>query len=107
MAKFHGDVRPLSNNPAYMGVVFSGSMSNAIKQAKAAPDHGLADQVVPAGMSRNRAALLQHLNLLDASPAVGIDVSAIKRLSSKWETPDGFYTLEYAMKHWPQNFVLP
>jgi len=63
-SKFDGDVRPLSNNQAYMGVVFEGDIDNAIAQARAAPDHGLADQRVPAGMSRDRAALLQHLNLL-------------------------------------------
>lgn len=68
--KFDGDVRPLSNNKAYMGVVFSGSMKNAIKQAKAAKDHGLPPMgMVGAylhvqGMSRDRIALLQHLNLV-------------------------------------------
>jgi hypothetical protein len=100
--KFDGDVRPLSNDQRYMGVVFSGSMANAIKQAKAAPDHGLAEQYVPAGMSRNRAVLLEHLNLLNAEhggfrrPAVGIDVQA---LGSKNTIPPGFYTLAYAIKH--------
>lgn len=63
-SKFDGDVRPLSNNQAYMGVVFEGLMEDAIAQARAAPDHGLADQFVPAGMRRDRAVLLQHLNLL-------------------------------------------
>lgn len=68
--KFDGDVRPLSNDPRYMGVAFSGKMANAIKQAKAAPDHGLPDLSSPAfrswraGLSRDRIALLQHLNLL-------------------------------------------
>lgn len=91
MAKFHGDVRPLSNDQRYMGVVFTGKMASAIRQAKAAPDHGLAEQFVPAGMTRNRAALLQHLNLLQQpKPA---------------NTEPGFYTLAYAMKHWPQCFA--
>ena len=67
--KFDGDVRPLSNDQRYMGVVFSGKMASAIRQAKAAPDHGLAQQYVPAGMSRNRAVLLEHLNLLNAPSA--------------------------------------
>lgn len=89
MSKFHGDVRPLSNDPRYMGVVFSGSMKSAIRQAKAAPDHGLSAQYVPAGMTRNRAALLEHLNLLP-KPV---------------DTEPGFYTLAYAMKHWPQCFA--
>ncbi len=64
--KFQGDVRPLSNNPAYIGVEFGGvdTIDEAIAQAKAERDHGLAEQFVPRGMSRNRAALLQHLNLL-------------------------------------------
>jgi hypothetical protein len=68
--KFDGDVRPLSNDPRYMGVVFSGKMANAIKQAKAAPDYGK-PTISPAafgyamkhGIKRNRLALLQHLNL--------------------------------------------
>lgn len=71
-SKFDGDVRPLSNDQRYMGVVFSGSIKNAIKQAKAAKDHGLpAMGLVGAylhvnGMSRDRVALLQHLNLVRA-----------------------------------------
>jgi len=68
MSKFHGDVRPLSHNSAYMGVVFdstiTGTIEEAIEQAQLMPDHGLAEQFVPPGMTRNRAALLQHLNLL-------------------------------------------
>jgi len=62
--KFDGDVRPLSNDPRYMGVVFSGTIDEALTQAKAAPDYGLPEQVVPRGVSRSRASLLEHLNLL-------------------------------------------
>lgn len=87
--KFDGDIRPLSNNSAYMGVVFSGLMDDAIAQAQAAPDHGLAEQYVPFGISRNRAVLLQHLNLLPPMPVV--------HTASK-------YSLEYAMARWPQSF---
>jgi hypothetical protein len=90
--KFDGDVRPLSNDQRYMGVVFSGSMKSAIRQAKAAPDHGLSEQFVPDGISRNRAALLEHLNLLK-KPAVGVDRSA---LTSHWDKPPGFFTTAYA-----------
>jgi hypothetical protein len=68
--KFDGDVRPLSNDPRYMGVVFSGKMANAIKQAKAAPSYGrprLSSSArlykVQKRISRERLALLQHLNL--------------------------------------------
>lgn len=67
MSKFHvNDVRALSSNSAYMGIEFGGvdTIEEAIQQAKAQRDHGLAEQFVPKGMSRNRAALLQHLNLL-------------------------------------------
>jgi len=73
-SKFDGDVRPLSNNQTYMGVVFEGLMDDAIAQARAAPDHGLADQVVPAGMSRARAVLLQHLNLLPTEAQIQVRV---------------------------------
>jgi hypothetical protein len=99
-SKFDGDVRPLSNDKRYMGVVFSGSMKNAIRQAKAAPDHGLAEQFVPKGMTRNRAALLEHLNLL-REPAVGMDVVSI---SSKNDTPAGFYTVAYAIR---RGWIVP
>jgi hypothetical protein len=99
-SKFDGDVRPLSNDQRYMGVVFSGSMKNAIRQAKAAPDHGLSEQHVPKGMSRDRAALLEHLNLLKP-PAVGKD---LEPSGSKWSTPPGFYTLAYAQERWPATF---
>lgn len=62
--KFDGDVRPLSNDPLYMGVVFSGSMKNAIKQAKDQADYGRPIQPGrPASISRDRWNLLEHLNL--------------------------------------------
>jgi hypothetical protein len=65
------DIRPLSQDTRYAGVVFGGvdSIDEAIEQAKNAPDHGLAPQVVPRGTSRNRAAVLQHLNLLKEEPS--------------------------------------
>jgi hypothetical protein len=92
--KFDGDVRPLSNNPAYMGVVFSGPIDDAIAQAKAAPDHGLADQYVPTGMSRNRAVLLEHLNRLNAELGGFVAHAGPSK-----------YSLEYAMARWPENFT--
>jgi hypothetical protein len=68
---FHGDVRPLSHDDHYMGVVFEGDMDDAIQQAKQSPDHGTypldgeaAKEFWHNGMSRDRIALLQHLNLL-------------------------------------------
>jgi len=93
MSKYVNDVRALSSNEKYMGVVFTGSMKNAIKQAKAAPDHGLSEQYVPAGMSRNRAVLLEHLNLLpkptpNPTPKDG---------PSK-------YSLAYALAKFPESF---
>lgn len=63
-SKFDGDVRPLSNDPLYMGVVFSGSMKNALKQAQAAPEYGMPAQIGrPGHISRERWNLLEHLNL--------------------------------------------
>jgi hypothetical protein len=85
MSKFDGDVRPLSNNPAYMGVVFEGTIDEAIAQAKAAPDHGVAEQYVPEGMSRDRAALLQHLNLLEHFDASSV---AMRRVALLVEESD-------------------
>jgi hypothetical protein len=77
MSKFQGDIRPLSNDPRYMGVVFQGKIADAIKQAKAAPDHGLPHQYTPKGMTRSRAALLQHLNLLDDEIRYGLDAGSL------------------------------
>lgn len=70
MSKYVNDVRSLSANAAYQGVEFGGvdTIDEAIAQAKVERDHGLAPQYVPPGISRNRAALLQHLNLLGADP---------------------------------------
>jgi hypothetical protein len=58
------DVRPLSADTRYQGLVFEGTIKNAIRQAKNAPDYGLAPGPRVAGLSRDRIALLQHLNLL-------------------------------------------
>lgn len=78
--KFDGDVRPLSNDPLYMGVVFSGSLKNALKVAKAAPDYGTPNQDgKPASISRDRWNLLEHLNLsrryMERKPAKRAPVS--------------------------------
>lgn len=105
-SKFDGDVCPLSNDPRYMHTVFTGLIDDAIAQAKAAPDHGLSNQYVPAGMSRSRAALLQHLNLLQVDPVI-----LQRYLNTIYYAPrkepkrvPGSYTLAYAMARWPQNF---
>lgn len=68
--KFDGDVRPLSNDPRYMGVVFGGvdTIDEAIDQARAMPDHGVAEQVTYGKMNGARAALLEHLNILHDAP---------------------------------------
>jgi hypothetical protein len=103
-SKFDGDVRPLSNDPRYMGVVFTGKMANAIKQAKAAPDHGLPERhpMATHGIRRNRAVLLEHLNLLKA-PMVGFDVgtgatsTSLKGLSDP--LPKDFFSIGYARRH--------
>jgi hypothetical protein len=70
MSKPVNDVRVTSTDERYAGITFSGAIAHALKQAKAAPDHGLpdADLRAPANMSRDRAALLGFLRLLPASP---------------------------------------
>jgi hypothetical protein len=80
MSKFHvNDVRASGENPAYVDVVFSGSIKAAIKQAKKAPDFGVpqmshAYYAIPRAKrpSRDRFNLLQFLNLTKPT-AVGLD----------------------------------
>jgi hypothetical protein len=121
--KFDGDVRPLSNDRRYMGVVFSGTMDEAIAQAKASPEHGLSEQYVPAGISRDRAALLEHLNLLQqpdpnvldhifgykaklAELEASLDRLALERhIEGRPKVAPGFYTFQYAQMHFPQSFL--
>lgn len=90
MSKFLGDVRTLSADPLYMGVVFSGTLANVLRQARKAPDYGLPLANTPAGISRSRFVLLKHLNLM---PKGNTLLPA--------QSP---YSLEYAMKRWPNNF---
>lgn len=124
MAKHTNDVRALSADARYMHVVFSGTIDEALEQARAAPDHGLTAQIVPYGLSRSRAALLQHLNLLgmsDGPPITSVPVDDLLALQSEWEQGDKSmtwadfqrkpparapspYSLEYAMSRWPENF---
>ena len=70
MSKPVNDVRASSTDSRYAGVVFEGSLDEAIAQAKAAPDYGLPDADIraPKGMSRDRAALLGFLRLHGESP---------------------------------------
>jgi len=92
MAKHTNDVRALSANAAYMGMIFEGEMDDAIAQAQAAPDHGLAEQFVPKGMSRNRAVLLQHLNLLGDYKQAAEDDQLLDDLAAPSK-----YSLAYAI----------
>jgi len=67
--KFHGDVRPLSHDTRYMDGGFVGNIDDAIAQARAAcnyPQRSRAKVYNAAGqrLSRDRIALLQHLNLV-------------------------------------------
>lgn len=79
MSKYTNDVRASSADALYMGTVFSGSIKNAMKQAKAATDYGVPQlprdfYAVPkqARVSRSRYALLRFLNLTKPA-AVGYD----------------------------------
>lgn len=66
MSKYVNDVRSTSSDARYMDGGFTGPMEDALEQAKAAPDHGLAPLPAhaPRGVSRDRVALLQFLGLL-------------------------------------------
>jgi hypothetical protein len=97
MSKYVNDVRSTSSDPRYMGAVFTGTMREAIAQAKSAKSHPLPTlKGKPRGMSRGRFALLQFLNLTKPV-AVGYDVGREPKRSQS-ETPEGFYTVEYARK---------
>ena len=100
--KFDGDVRPLSNDPRYMGVVFSGPMKSALRQARNAVDHGMPAQPgKPAHISRSRWNLLEHLNLTGSYPGSGAVVSRYE--DRNYLVPKGSdrvmskYSLEYAI----------
>lgn len=107
----NGDVRATSANPAYMGVVFQGTIDEAIVQAKAQPDHG-----VPA--VNGRAELLSFHRVTLARRFTTPWERAADKLETEFERDllvpppappkpwDGFspYSLEYAMARWPQCF---
>jgi hypothetical protein len=105
MSKAVNDVRSTSFDARYAGVTFSGSMRNAIKQARNAPDYGLpdADLRAPAGMSRDRAMLLGFLRLLpqnplDANPGIPFSVLSAElsgRADNAARTAD--------LRHWLQD----
>lgn len=101
MSKYVSDVRALSNDPRYMGKPFNGSLAAALKQARKAPDHGVPDQDGrPAHISRSRWNLLEHLNLTRGL----VERKPPKRAPApKQPSP---FSLEYAMRRWPQNFVV-
>jgi hypothetical protein len=130
--KFDGDVRPLSNDQRYMGVVFQGLIDDAIQQAHAAPDHGFAEQPVhPSSISRDRWNLLEHLNLAPHYSAAKVvarhrelmiqmagdridfeneaerdsDAAFIRGSDALLAAAEsGKFTLAYAMKHFPESF---
>jgi hypothetical protein len=82
MAKFHvNDVRASSADVHYQGVAFSGSLKQAAKQAKKAPDYGVPQlpkayyamsKVSRGKIGRDRFNLLQFLNLTKPT-AIGFD----------------------------------
>jgi len=61
-----GDVRASSNDSRYAGVVFTGPMTNAIAQAKAAPEYPLpyVREAAAHGISVSRYELLRFLGVL-------------------------------------------
>jgi hypothetical protein len=61
-----GDVRPTSADQRYMGKPFQGTIAQAIKQAKAAPEHPLPNvtEAAAAGVSLGRYELLSFLGVL-------------------------------------------
>lgn len=130
--KFDGDVRPLSNDPRYMGMVFTshrtGTIDEAIEQARTAWVFDLPAQPDrPAHISRDRWNLLEHLNM---SRHYTHDRSLVAQMNLQAEIEDDTadflvdevldgeisamrkpparapspYSLEYAMSRWPENF---
>jgi hypothetical protein len=103
-----GDVRGTSANVAYMGVVFSGSIDEAIAQAKAAPEHGIpqlngraelmsflrVDKIV----TRPRPIPYESVDVLDE-----VEYGAPEAPSRPWDKFSP-YSLEYAMARWPESF---
>lgn len=63
MSKFLGDVRPSSADTRYMGKPLQGTIAQAIKQARNAPEHPVPVSPVP-GLSRARYELLAFLRIL-------------------------------------------
>ncbi len=82
------DVRATSADVRYQGVAFSGSIRNAIKQAKAAPDYGLPDADIraPKETGRDRAALLGFLRLLPDNPLAAAHGAPFSVISAELPT---------------------
>lgn len=105
-----GDVRSTSANTAYMGVVFQGSIEDALAQAKATPDHGVPEL-------NGRAELLAFLRVDEPTLRNPID-DALDEIETRLDqymlippsAPpkpwDGLspFSLEYAIARWPENF---
>lgn len=117
--KFDGDVRPLSNDPLYMGVVFSGSLKRTLTVAHAAPDYGMVHQPGrPAHISRDRWNLLEHLNLarhytvvqvqvIKARDVAGMRAEYMQRKPPKRApapSKPSVFSLEHAVARWPESF---
>ena len=92
MSKYVNDVRSSSSDSRHMGVVFQGTMDEAIAQAKAAKDFPLPKLPfgAPKGVSRDRVALLGFLNLLPKRPRYVTIKHA--RIPSLWFAHGGGYT---------------
>lgn len=111
-----GDVRATSANPAYMGVVFQGTIEDALEQARAQPDHGIPKLN---GRAELLAFLRVEVNPFDQARASkpGWVIRAEQRdtererdslvppsaPSQPWDGLSPF-SLEYAIARWPQNF---
>lgn len=108
-----GDVRSTSADRVYMGIVFHGSIDDAIAQAKAQPDYGppfvngRAELLAFLRVKPEPKRMVRGMNWLSNRIDSEIDRDSLIPPAAPSQPWDGLspFSLEYAMARWPENFV--
>lgn len=101
MSKAQTDIRTTSYDALTANAVgYSGTIEEALEQIRAEPD------VAPTIKARAELQMFLGVDKVPSGNGPSVELDESPRYGFEPSAGPGFYTLEYAMARWPQNFSL-